>query len=86
MLTKEKTGSVLEETSRDTIRAKWVMDGATDLFEAALALTTFARSLLDLHDQGWRLEGPVTDDYGFISKTAEPYSCDFPQVLEVWNA
>lgn len=50
----------------DSIRAKWLMDGATTLAEAALGLETFAAHLREIHEKGWTLAGPVQDDYGFL--------------------
>ena len=50
------------------IRAKWTIDGATTLAEAAVKAREFADQLQALHDAGWVLEGPVDDDYGHISK------------------
>lgn len=50
----------------ETIRAKWVMDGATTLAEAAERLERFAADLRSAHDNGWTLTAPVQDDYGFL--------------------
>lgn len=51
-----------------TIRAKWRMDGARSLAEAAVMMRSFAMELQGLHDQGWILQGPVEDDYGYCSR------------------
>lgn len=51
----------------ETIRAKWLMDGAKDLAECARMLEDEAHRLRALHEQGWRLAEPVTDDYGFLA-------------------
>jgi hypothetical protein len=50
----------------DTLRAKWTMDGATTLQEAASRLEVLAAHLRNLHDQGWTLVSPVEDDYGIL--------------------
>jgi hypothetical protein len=51
---------------REIIRAKWVMDGAATLPEAAEKLRARAAELDELHKQGWRLGSPVEDDYGYL--------------------
>ena len=53
------------------IRAKWVMDEATTLAEAAGKLRAFADELDRMHAEGWRLEGPVADDWGFLVPPAK---------------
>ena len=59
----------IEETDgEESIRAKWLMDGATTLTEAAQQLRAYADDLLQLEKQGWQLIGPVEDDYGWISQ------------------
>lgn len=50
----------------DVVRAKWTMDGATTLAEAADRLDGLAARLRALHAQGWTFAEPVTDDYGFL--------------------
>ncbi len=55
-----------EDTLMDIIRAKWTMDGAETLSEAASKLRNFADSLVELEREGYRLDGPVADDYGFL--------------------
>jgi hypothetical protein len=49
----------------ETVRAKWTIDGAATLAEAAQKARDFADFLQSLHDQGYVLDGPVADDYGF---------------------
>lgn len=46
-------------------RAKWTIDGAKTLSEAAEKAREFADYLDDKARQGWQLTGPVEDDYGF---------------------
>lgn len=53
----------------DIIRAKWVMDNANTLSEAAAQLRAYADELVELEKQGWQLDGPVYDDYGMISRS-----------------
>lgn len=50
----------------DTIRAKWAIDGATTLAEAADKLEQMSAWLRHLHQLGWTLSAPVEDDYGFL--------------------
>lgn len=58
-----------ESTGSDdfTLRAKWQMDGARTLDEAIDKLHDFIRFLGALRDEGWRLRGPIDDDYGFLT-------------------
>jgi hypothetical protein len=51
----------------ESIRAKWSMDGAATLAEAAAKLRGYADYLEELKRDGWELTGPVADDYGFIA-------------------
>ena len=53
-----------------TIRAKWQMDGAATLEDAATKLEAFAQYLRALKAEGWELRAPIDDDYGFCKKTA----------------
>ena len=46
------------------IRAKWTMDGAKTIEEAARKMEIYAEWLRNLKAKGWELEGPVEDDYG----------------------
>lgn len=50
----------------ETIRAKWTMDGAATLADAAQRLEDHATRLRSLHEQGWTLTAPVEDDYGHL--------------------
>jgi hypothetical protein len=50
------------------IRAKWSIDGATSLEDAAVKAGEFAASLRELAAEGYELTGPVEDDYGFARK------------------
>lgn len=52
----------------ETIRAKWMIDGAATLAEAAAKARAFADDLQRLHDEGYVLREPVDDDYGFYYK------------------
>lgn len=52
----------------DLIRAKWVMDGADSLSEAAYKLRRYADSLEQMEREGWQLASPVADDYGIVTK------------------
>ena len=57
-----------EHDTDNIIRAKWAIDGAATLEEAAVKAEAFAERLRGLHAQGWTLAQPVEDDYGFIEK------------------
>jgi hypothetical protein len=52
------------------IRAKWVMDGARTLEEAALRLERYAAYIRALRDDGWELRAAIDDDYGYLRYTA----------------
>lgn len=52
----------------DLVRAKWTIDGATTLAEAARMAHEFGDSLQKLHDEGYVLREPVSDDYGMYYK------------------
>jgi hypothetical protein len=56
----------IEEHGDITIRAKWSMDGATTLREAANKLRRKADWLEDLASAGFELNAPIQDDYGFV--------------------
>jgi hypothetical protein len=56
------------EEAEEIIRAKWQMDGATTLSEAAEKLRAFADELIQMEKDGWQLTQPVEDDYGIIYK------------------
>lgn len=60
-----------DEPEEEIIRAKWLMDGATTLAEAAGKLRERADQLFWLHQQGWKLEQPVEDDYGLLVRPAD---------------
>ncbi|GAA4288617.1 hypothetical protein [Georgenia daeguensis] len=53
---------------RDLIRAKWSMDGARTLSDAAAKLEALAQELRDLEESGWQLTEPVADDVGIIEQ------------------
>jgi len=55
----------------EIIRAKWTMDGATTLPEAAAKLREKATELDALHAGGYRLAWPVDDDYGTVLAPGE---------------
>lgn len=53
------------------LRAKWTMDGATTLAEAAARFRERADEMDDLARAGFELEQPVNDDYAFIGRPGE---------------
>jgi hypothetical protein len=54
-----------EDDGDGLVRAKWTIDGATTLAEAAQKSREFADELQGLHDQGYRLRDAIAGDYGF---------------------
>ena len=60
----------------EIIRAKWTMDGSTTLAEAAAKLRERADELDRMHAEGYRLEGPVYDDYGTVLAPGEAWVGD----------
>ena len=60
------------ESGEPIIRAKWVMDDAATLPEAAAKLREFAAELDRLHAEGWTLDQPIEDDYGFLVPPVVP--------------
>lgn len=50
------------------IRAKWSIDGAASLEDAAVMAEGFAAYLRELAREGYELTGPVDDDYEFARK------------------
>jgi len=57
-----------DDESEDVIRARWVMDGARTLSQAARKLEAFAQELRELEESGWQLTGPVENDHGVIQQ------------------
>jgi hypothetical protein len=53
------------------IRAKWTMDGATTLAEAAARFRGRADELDELARAGFELMEPVNDDYAFVIRPGE---------------
>jgi hypothetical protein len=53
------------------LRAKWSMDGAESLAEAAGLLRAFADEIDALADAGFHLMCPIEDDYGFAHRAEE---------------
>jgi hypothetical protein len=54
-----------------TIRAKWTMDGATTLAEAAQRFRERAEELDQLAQAGFELDQPVCDDYAIVIRPDE---------------
>jgi hypothetical protein len=59
------------DTGEILLRAKWTMDGAETLAEAADLLRQFADELDALAKAGFHLMGPIEDDYGFAHRGEE---------------
>jgi hypothetical protein len=66
------------ETGEVLLRAKWIMDGAESLAEAAEYLRGFADELDALAAAGFHLMGPIEDDHGFAHRGDEGLSEDRP--------
>jgi hypothetical protein len=67
------TGAMISvyEVENMTIPAKWCMDDARTLAEAAQQLRAYADELEELAREGWELlEQPVQDDYGYLVRSA----------------
>lgn len=60
-----------QEDGEIVLRAKWAMDGAETLAEAAQLLRLFADELDALASAGFHLMGPVADDHGFAHRAEE---------------
>jgi hypothetical protein len=56
------------DASSLVIRAKWTIDGAETLEDAARMAEKFAASLRGLASEGYELDGPVQDDYGWARR------------------
>ena len=71
------------ELGEIVLRAKWTMDGATSLEEAATFLRRFADELDALAKAGFHLMQPVEDDYAFAHRgdetLQEPVSASGPR-------
>jgi hypothetical protein len=59
-----------ETEDGDLMRAKGVLDGSVTLAEAAQKAHALGAELQRLHDEGYVLDGPIEDDYGFYRKPA----------------
>lgn len=58
----------MAELKQEIIRAKWTIDGARTLEEAAQFAENFAAHLRQMAAEGWELTAPVEDDYGHVEK------------------
>lgn len=58
-----------DDQAPEIIGARWLMDGAATLSEAARKLREFADELEQMERDGWQLLDLVYDDYGYIEKT-----------------
>lgn len=58
----------LDEHPDSPVRAKWIMDGATTLAEAATQVREFADYLDGIAAEGYELLDKVEDDYANIYK------------------
>jgi hypothetical protein len=60
------------ETGNVCLRAKWTMDGAQTLAEAAKQVHAFASEIEALAQEGFELGAPVEDDYAFLVRPDDP--------------
>ena len=60
------------ETGDVCLRAKWTMDGARTLAEAAKQVRAFAEEIEDLAREDFELGAPVEDDYAFLIRPDDP--------------
>lgn len=59
----------ISAVQEDTIRAKWMFDGAKTIEEIVQILKSQACFYEKMAEQGWKLREPgVEDDYGFVTK------------------
>ena len=61
-----------QETGNVLLRAKWTMDGARTLAEAAKQIRSFANEIEELSQEGFELGAPVEDDYAFLIRPDDP--------------
>jgi hypothetical protein len=57
-----------DDEEPEIIRAKWIIDGAATLEDAARLAEEFAGYLRGLSADGWRLRAAVDDDYGYLTR------------------
>jgi len=62
----------LDDDRLDIVRARWVLEGARSLTEAATNLRAFAADLEQLERDGWQLVGEMEGDRGVIRRVAPP--------------
>lgn len=60
------------ETGNVLLRAKWTMDGAQTLAEAAKQVRALANEIDELFREGFELGAPVEDDYAFLVRPDDP--------------
>jgi hypothetical protein len=60
------------ETGNVLLRAKWTMDGARTLDEAAKQVRALANEIEELSQEGFELGAPVEDDYAFLIRPDDP--------------
>jgi len=60
------------ETGNVLLRAKWTMDGARTLSEAAKQVRALANEIEELSQEGFELGAPVEDDYAFLIRPDDP--------------
>lgn len=60
------------ETGNVLLRAKWTMDGARTLAEAAKQVRALATEIEELSQEGFELGAPVEDDYAFLILPDDP--------------
>ena len=62
----------MDDDRLDVVRARWVLEGARSLSEAAANLRAFAADLEELERDGWQLMGQMEGDRGVIRRVAPP--------------
>ena len=74
--------SEIAEQGDMCIRAKWTMDGARTLLEAATKLRAEADWIEELAKAGFELNAPIENDYGFVGHPdVEPRAFDDDEEL-----
>lgn len=53
-----------------TVRAKWILDGASSIDEIIGKLENEIKYYQHLKTEGWEVDGKVDDDWGFLIQVA----------------
>lgn len=62
-------GSDFEDDNHFTFRAKWMLDGCSNLEDVINRLEEEIEYIKQLQDDGWELIGTIEDDWGFLRRS-----------------